>query len=144
MVGWMRRRANASTPTPMPDRRFAPGFRISVFDALILLTGGVGAFLAASHAWWAGVIIGFVVGHFFLFCNVFRIARRPELIWAAAFTFLAACTFLTGLPGWIGTVACSLLLSVVLIVREMRKPYYHGVGWSSLNPGLRAWWEANG
>lgn len=88
--------------------------------------------------------MGWVVVHFFLFCNVFRISRRPELIWAAAFTLLAASTFFTGIPGWNLTVACSLLFTVVLITRETRKPYYHGIAWSKLNPNLRTWWEANG
>lgn len=120
---------------------FAPGFRISLLDAVVLITGMIGAFIASSYAWWAGMVIGFVVGHFFLFCNVFRIARKPELIWAAVFIILTGPTVLTGMPGWIVTFIGSLIVAVVLIYLETQKPSYHGILWSKFNPGLREWWE---
>ncbi|CAK0748261.1 hypothetical protein CCP3SC1_1760005 [Gammaproteobacteria bacterium] len=41
-----------------------------------------------SYVWWAGLLIGLVLGHFFLFCNVFRVTRQTELIWAGAFITL--------------------------------------------------------
>jgi len=127
----------------MPERRFAPGFRISVFDAAILFCGVTGTAAAGARVWVGGLIVGFAVGHFFLFCNVFRIRRRPELIWAGTFIGLTAVTLFTGFPGWMGTIAGSLALTVFLVMREMKQPYYHGVGWSRINPGLRNWWEAN-
>jgi hypothetical protein len=127
----------------MPNRLFKPGFRISAFDGIILLCGCVGAFVAGSYAWWASLIICFVVGHFFLFCNVFRISRRPELIWAGTFVVLSISTLFTDIPGWIGTVAISLLLTVFLITREFRKPHYHGIFWQRINPELRNWWETS-
>ena len=68
-------------------------------------------------------MIAFVVGHFFLFCNVFRIERKPELIWAAVFTVLTASTVLTQMPGWIVTFTSSFLVAVVLIYRETKKPH---------------------
>jgi hypothetical protein len=120
---------------------FAPGFRISLSDAVVLMAGIIGAFIASSYAWWAGMMIGFVVGHFFLFCNVFRIARKPELIWAAVFIILTGSTVLTGMPGWIVTFTGSLIVAVVLIYLETQKPSYHGILWSKFNPGLREWWE---
>jgi hypothetical protein len=30
----------------------------------------------------------------------------------------------------------------IVVVVEMRKPSYHGVGWKWINPGLPAWWES--
>ena len=92
---------------------------------------------------WLGVVIAFVVSHFFLFCNVFRIARKPELIWAAVFTALTGSTVVTNKPGWIITFTSSFLVAVVLIYLETRKPHYHGIGWQRINPGLREWWETN-
>lgn len=120
---------------------FAPGFRISLLDTVVLITGMIGAFIASSYAWWAAMVIGFVVGHFFLFCNVFRIARKPELIWAAVFIILTGSTVLTGMPGWTVTFTGSLIVAVVLIYLETRKPSYHGIFWLKFNPGLPEWWE---
>lgn len=120
---------------------FKPGFRLSWFDALIL-TGGITAACAlGSLAWWAGMIVAFVVGHFFLFCNVFRIARKPELIWAAVFTLLTGSTLLTQRPGWTITFVASALVGAVLIAHATRQPSYHGIGWRRINPGLPQWWE---
>lgn len=120
---------------------FSPGFRISLLDAFVLIAGICGAFVASSYVWWAGMVIGCVVGHFFLFCNVFRIARKPELIWAAVFIVLVGSTVLTELPGWTITFIVTFVFAVVLIYRETQKPSYHGIFWNKLNPGLREWWE---
>jgi len=123
------------------DATFKPGFRLSLFDLVVLIAEMIRAFVVGAQVWWAGLVIGFVVGHFFLFCNVFRIARKPELIWAAVFTVPTGSTVLTGMPGWIATFALSFLVAVVLIYLETNKPDYHGIGWQSINPGLREWWE---
>jgi hypothetical protein len=85
--------------------------------------------------------VGFVLGHFFLFCNVFRIPRRSELIWAASFVFLCVSTITTGIPGWTWTIIISLVVTVMLIWMEMKKPSYHGILWKQINPGLQEWWE---
>jgi len=120
---------------------FAPGFRISWFDAAVMIAGIIVACIASAYAWWAGTVISFVVGHFFLFCNVFRIARKPELIWAAVFIVLIGATVLTGMPGWIVAFSVSFIVAVLLIYLEMQKTSYHGIFWSKINPGLREWWE---
>jgi hypothetical protein len=125
-----------------PARQFRPGFRFSGFDAVILLAGALGAWLVSSQAPAFALVIGIVVGHFFLFCNVFRIPRRPELIWAAVFLGLALPTLTTGLPSWPVTLLLTLSTSATLIALETRRPSYHGIGWKRFNPGLREWWEA--
>ena len=40
----------------------------------------------------------------------------------------------------IGTVATIGLTMVVLV--EVRKPSYHGLGWQWINPALPTWWES--
>jgi len=124
----------------MSKRQFKPGFRFNLLDGIILLTGGLGAVYFGIHIWWAGALIALVVLHFFLFCNVFRISRPPELIWAGAFTVLCGSTILTGLPGWTVACLCSLGLATLLIFRETRRPDYHGVCWERWNPNLPEWW----
>ncbi len=127
----------------MKERNFSPGFRLSTIDVLILVAGVIGAFLLAQHGWWwLAIIIGWVLGHFFLFCNVFRMSRRPELIWGFVLIVLGANALFGDTHDLIVAVVGSLLLTVVLVVIEMRRPYYHGIGWSKVNPNLKTWWDA--
>lgn len=129
-------------PQPASHTAFKPGFRLSFIDATVLMAGAVGSWLLAQETWWVGGAVAFVVGHFFLFCNVFRIARTPELLWAGTFVLLSSATILWGLPGWPATFSASFLLACALIVREMRKPSYHGIAWRRVNPDLRKWWDS--
>lgn len=87
-------------------------------------------------------MIAFAVGHFFLFCNVFRIARALEMAWVAVFLTLSLSSAALGRPPWAATAALSLCATVVVVGLELRKPSYHGVGWSRFNPGLRLWWDS--
>ena len=107
---------------------------------VIVLGAAAAAWLAGIEPWW-GAMVAFVVGHFFLFCNVVRMARPYELAWTAVFVALACPTLLAEWPGWPATTAVALALTVVVVVLQMRRPSYHGVLWQRINPGLRAWWE---
>jgi len=126
----------------MQKREFAPGFRLSVSDAIVLAIGTVTAIALATVSFWWGFVIAFVVGHFFLFCNVVRMARPLELAWAGVFVALAGATVAVDTPGWLVTVLVSLLVTAVVVVIQIRKPSYHGVGWQRINPGLPAWWKS--
>lgn len=123
--------------------RFAPGFRLSALDAIVVVVGLVAAFALATIVPWWGFMVAFVVAHFFLFCNVVRMARPLELAWAGIFLALAAATIALDAPGWPITTSVSLAATVLVVVIQMRKPSYHGLGWQRINPGLRAWWEAS-
>jgi hypothetical protein len=126
----------------MQKKPFAPGFRLSFLDVFILVIGFLGAFALSMVVWWWGFVVGFVLGHFFLFCNVVRMARPLELAWGAVFVALAGATVALDTPGWLVTSCISLLVTVVIVVVEMRKPSYHGLGWQWLNPRLPSWWES--
>ena len=78
---------------------FAPGLRLSVLDVIILAVGVTATFALATAVWWWGFVVGFVLAHFFLFCNVMRMARPLELAWAAVFVVLAAATVALDTPG---------------------------------------------
>jgi hypothetical protein len=127
----------------MAEAKFQPGFRMSVTDGLVIVAGIVGAVGLWFTAWWLGFTVAFVVGHFFVFCNVFRVARPLELAWSGVFVVLTYGTVMFDRPNWVVTIGCSLLATVVIIGLEMRKPSYHGVLWRRINPGLRQWWEAD-
>ena len=66
----------------------------------------------------------------------------PELLWAAVFVLLCAGTLLFQFPGWIATLSASLVLTLFLVTREMRRPCYHGVAWQRVNPSLPSWWKS--
>ena len=126
----------------MQPQTFAPGFRLSVSDVIVLVVGVAAALTLATVVWWWGFVIAFAVGHFFLFCNVVRMERPLELAWAGVFVALAAATIVFGTPSWLVTAAVSLLVTVVVVVLQMRRPSYHGLGWQRINPGLPAWWKS--
>ena len=123
-------------------KKFQPGFRISVVDIIVIVVSTMAAIALWPTAWWIGFVVAFVVAHFFLFCNVFRIARTLELIWATIFVALTYCTIMLGVPDWSLTIGGCLLVTTILIVIEMRKPSYHGILWRRINPHLLQWWES--
>lgn len=120
----------------MDDPDFRPGFQFSRLDVIVLAAGLMGSIAAGWQAWWAGTVVGFVVVHFFLFCNVFRIPRAMELLWSAFFVLLAGGTILVNFPGWIATFSISLALSSLLFWRVTRRDDYHGIYWKVFNPRL--------
>lgn len=127
----------------MKQTDFAPGFRLSMVDIIVLVLGTAATIVLSTMVWWWGFVPAFVLAHFFLFCNIVRMARPLELVWAGAFVILAGATVAMDTPGWLATALVSLIVTAVIVVVEMRKPSYHGVGWQWINPGLPAWWEAH-
>lgn len=122
-----------------PD--FRPGFRLSVFDFVFLALGALAAYFAFRLRSLPATIPAYVILTFFLYCNVFRIRRIAELIWAGAFTLLALASFYCGQPTWPIVFASGIALTIILIAREMRHPSYHGILWRSVNPQLPTWWD---
>ena len=125
----------------MSERPFSPGFRLSTIDVIVLIVGAGAATALARVDGWIALAVAFVVAHFFLFCNVLRMSRPLELIWAGTFASLAAATMTIGVPSWWMVFARSLVLTIVLAVIQMRRRSYLGVGWRRLNPDLPEWWR---
>jgi hypothetical protein len=125
----------------MQPSDFKPGFRLSVIDVVVLIAGAIGSVLLSSMTWWWGFVVAFVIGHFFLFCNFIRASRPLELCWSAVFVALAIGTIIIEFPGWLATALLSLGATTAVVILEMRKPSYHGIGWQRINPALPAWWE---
>jgi hypothetical protein len=124
----------------LEHRSFQPGFRISALDVAVLVVGACTGAFVAIYAPWIGVSIGFVVAHFFLFCNVVRMARPLELTWAAIFVALAVGAQALGVPNWPAALGASLAATSVLVGMTLRKPSYHGAFWRQVNPDLPVWW----
>ena len=124
------------------SRLFKPGFRLDAIDTVVLVAGAAGAVLLSQIEWWMGLIVGLVVGHFFMFCNVFRVSRPLELCWSVTFIALAGSTIVTGHPGWAVTLSGTLAATLLILVIQVRRPSYHGIGWRRLNPKLLEWWDS--
>ncbi|RWX50826.1 hypothetical protein VU00_10162 [Candidatus Electrothrix marina] len=119
---------------------FSPGFRLSVIDVIVLFLGTIGSILLHSMENPLSLVVLFTLAHFFLFCNVLRMCRRFELIWAALFLLLSVNTILFSIPNWLGTTLIMLGITAVLTVLHMRQPSYRGIFWRQINPELPQWW----
>ena len=114
--------------------------QFSAADALVLVLAGL-----AIWALWIPVqefacLVGFVVAHFFLFCNIFRIHRKYELAWSAIFMINVSCGLATQAWGLLDAMLLQAPLTVVLIVAEMCSLRYHGVGCRMINARQVAEW----
>lgn len=125
----------------MDKRGFSPGFRFSAIDCVILVGAGIGGAACLQINFWLAMSVWYVVTHFFLFCNVVRVARSLEFAWAGVFLSLVVGAAVLEWFSWPVVLGCSLAMTFLAIVVETRKPSYHGVGWSKINPRLPEWWR---
>jgi hypothetical protein len=126
-----------SSPTQsstVPHRTW--GFRFSLTDAFALVLFGaaaVGLQRLGSSLWWLVLVVAI---HFFLFCNVFRLVRRRELLWAGLFVLNVGFWLLLDHLDWFNVLAVQLPASVGVIAWELKAPRYHGIFADRLNPRL--------
>lgn len=104
------------------------GFRFSAVDAAFIAVCAVGAWLLRHHLGPFVWLIPVAVGHFFLFCNVVRMRRSYELIWAGIFLANMVGWMGSGSFSWAGVLAIQLPLTALLVALEVRSPRYHGIG----------------
>lgn len=119
------------------------GFRFSPTDALAICVflGAAGVlWQQGSPLWWLLLI---AAGHFFLFCNVFRIVRWRELVWAGLFVLNVGIWAWLDQLSWVWVLMCQLPITIWLVVTNMRAPGYHGVFAKRLNPRLNDYLEGS-
>lgn len=125
--------------------KFNPGFRISKLDIAVIVVALAIAVWLYGYSTRLSFLVLFVVGHFFLFCNIIRMSRIPELAWGAIFSGVCISSAQFGVPSWSLAICLSLMTTVVLIFMELKKPSYHGIFWKKFNPHLHDWFsEQNG
>ena len=105
------------------------GFRLSKLDVAVIVVSTILTALlwkpTASYSF-IGLLVVF---HFFLFCNVFRIPRIPELIWGASFLFVCTtCLVLDFYSPWMVSISI-LPVTVAVLVRSIRLPSYITESW---------------
>jgi len=123
-------------------KEFRPGFRLSKLDIVILILGVMSALWVTTISIFVSYIIVYVVGHFFMFCNLFRLSRAPELVWAVIFLSLCTLSIKWQLFDVVYAFITQTLMTLVLVALELRKSSYHSVGWKKVNPNLKVWFQA--
>jgi len=108
------------------------GFRINVVDIVfILLLIGFSVFIYTylgdlGYYFLLPLYVGF---SFFLFCNVFRLRTKDEMIWTFLFLMIVGITFYLFPNNWvIYTISSSFVIQTVLIVLDIGSEGYRGVG----------------
>jgi hypothetical protein len=84
--------------------------------------------------WWGWGVLGpwtliapYVLGTFFLFCNVFRVRRNAELLWAATF-LVNAIAWLQLQPSLAAILLTQTPITIAVIGVEIRSAGYRGIG----------------
>ncbi len=119
------------------------GVRFSAFDlAAIVICAAV--CLWAWPTWKTDtLLLPFVLGHFFLFCNVFRVRRWTEWLWGGLLLVNVALCIpdsekLISDPPWLPwgpVLAGQLPLTVLFLALEVCSRRYHGIWSRQINPG---------
>ena len=110
----------------MSDSR-PPGFRFWWTDAVILGAGALAMALLWGRLGEALWPIPFALGHFFLFCNVFRVRRSYELAWACILIINAGAWMLSGSADWRPILLVQSPVTVAVLLLEIHSPRYHGI-----------------
>ena len=131
-----------SDTRPVTGRERTAGGRFSPTDAAVIglcvLVVWLLWVLFHEELPWVVWIPPVVLAHFFLFCNLFRLRRRYEVVWSALF-LVNLCGWLLLSPEplrWSGVLVVQTPITLVAILAEMHSPAYHGIFSRRLNPSL--------
>ena len=100
----------------------------------MIIIAGAGALFLWTVDRNLSALILFVVLHFFLFCNLFRVKRTPELVWTGILLLNTALLVFVFGRQWGVVMVIQLPVTAFLLWQETRRPYYHGIGcrrWNS-------------
>lgn len=119
---------------------FKPGLLFNFRDILLLVAGVAIALSLFPQASRMSLVTAMIIGHIFVFSNVFRISHSREFIWSGCFVLIGSVTIISGSAGWLYTIIMMLLICIFAVGINMQKPSYHGVFWRRVNPQLEHWW----
>ncbi len=86
------------------------------------------------HLWW---IIPAALGHFFLFCNVFLVWRRLELLWAASFVVNVVAHVASNEFDFWPPLLWQTPVTLLVVAWQMRSPWYHGIFAHQINARIQ-------
>lgn len=127
---------DADSSPPGPARLACAGFRLSLSDAIIILACILTTWFLRGPLGEFALLFPFVLGHFFLFCNVFRVGTRAELVWCFCFIGVFLVSLQAGEFG-IGTLLTAQSpVTLGVIGYALTRPGYHGIFWERI-AGIR-------
>lgn len=103
-----------------------PGFRLSTVDVIFLVFSGITTYILHPYLLSFIWIIPLVVGHFFLFCNVFRVRRNLELLWATVFCANIIVHFYTHFS-WKTVLAVQIPTTIIIVIAQIQDKNYRGI-----------------
>jgi hypothetical protein len=115
------------------------GFRLSGVDVAFIAAGAAAFFCLRDRLGAGAWSIPVAVGHFFLFCNVFRVRRSYELAWVGVLLVNVGAWVAAGRFDWLPVLAVQTPFTAAAVILEMRSPRYHGILARRLNPRLDEW-----
>lgn len=113
--------------TPSRDQSSPPSRRVRVSgtDWLVLWSAlllTIALDWRQYPGWW---LPGMVVIHFFLFCNVFKVPRKLELLWAAAFLINTGVWLAVGRFDWLPVLLCQTPITLAAIGITLASRRHH-------------------
>ncbi len=119
--------------------RSQPGFRFSPRDAAVIVVCTLATVWLWGRVGSLSLLLFGVLVPFFLFCNVFRVRTRYELIWASSFVLNAGTWQLADELSWQRLLGSQIVVTALVIGAELRSPSYYGVGhrWIHSRAGSR-------
>lgn len=113
------------------DVQKEPGFRFNLTDLIFIVLLGLSSVLIYRFfgTFYALYLLPLYIGFtFFLFCNVFRVGTRMELIWIVSFFIISVISHYFFAQKWFGISALiSSLLQAILILIHIRTEAYKGI-----------------
>ncbi|MFQ5931356.1 MAG: hypothetical protein ACE5MM_03005 [Nitrospiraceae bacterium] len=82
------------------------------------------------------LIFPVTLGHFFLFCNVFRIRPIYELIWTGVYLVNMLYWLLYAELSWVAALTVQTPVTIALILLELRSPHYRGAFYQKVRAQL--------
>ncbi|MCE5279459.1 MAG: hypothetical protein ABFD92_02420 [Planctomycetaceae bacterium] len=114
------------------------GFRFSLQDAVAVAAAVPLTWVLWSALGPVGLFLPVVLGHFFLFCNVFRVGRRFEIIWAMLFMVNACALLWFESLVWWRAIVLQMPATLTILAVTIARRNYRGIGWTRIHRAARA------
>ena len=131
--------SDAPSDTKETPRPRTCGFQMSWTDVGIIVVCGIATWLFWSHLGQMALLFPVALGHFFLFCNIFRIYRKYEYTWAIVFVLNVLIWLFLKRFNWGSILVVQTPITIALILIQMRSPLYHGVGARIINKDIETY-----
>jgi hypothetical protein len=119
------------------DWKPSAGFRFAPHDAFAIVICVAVTMVFCPILGNIVILFPVVLGHFFLFCNVFRVPRYLELSWSGIFVVNVGIWVSLSRLDWIVIVVTQLPPTLLAISIAIVSNDYHGIGYSLVPWGRR-------